>query len=99
MLALAQLLSQAGKAEAGFTQLLQQAENICEVCLRCKKPKSRPIVALPTSTKFNETVSLDLKQVNSITFLHMIDTFSRYRAAEVISNKKPDTIIATIFHR
>ena len=69
----------------------------CQVCKRYKRPPPRPIVGLPTASKFQETVALDLKFYNGKPILHMIDHATRLSAASIIPNKNPETVIKHMF--
>ena len=44
----------------------------CITCFRFKKPSLKPVVSLPMASKFNESVSIDLKSWDKIYFLVMI---------------------------
>ena len=65
----------------------------CNVCKMYKRPPPRPIVGLPTATKFQDTVALDLKFYNGKILLHLIDHATRLSGASVIPNKNPETIV------
>jgi len=55
------------------------------------------VVGLPNSSTFNETVAMDLKTVDNVTFIHMIDLATRYSMAAIVKDKNPETIIQAIF--
>ena len=66
----------------------------CDVCVKFGRPACKPAVSLPMATKFNETVAMDLHQLDKGEYyLHMIDLFTRYSRATIIGNKFPETII------
>ena len=88
--------------EAGVTdmELLKEVDNAtesCETCRRYKRQRPRPVVAFNMGKTFNHLVSMDLKYWNGVYFLVMVDTATRFCRACVISNKKPDTIIQSLF--
>ena len=58
----------------------------CEFCLKFKKPFSRPAVSFLVPDRFNEYVSMDLKEVEKgkVWILHLIDAATRYTAACLI---------------
>ena len=58
-----------------------------EFCLKFKKPFSRPVVWFPVYDKFNEYMSMDLKEIKKgkLWILHLIDAATRYTAACLIS--------------
>ena len=82
-------------------------KKICEQCNVCKKflrSKSRPKIGLPKATTFNETVSLDLKNVSSLInnssdkrfVLYATDEFSKYIKGAIIPNKEQNTVTKAI---
>ena len=76
-------------------KVIDQVLKECDSCARYKRTPSTPVVGLPMATKFNEVVALDLKQFTGINgyVIYMVDMFSRFCKARVISNKKPETVI------
>ena len=67
----------------------------CSTCFIHKKSKPRPKVSPPMANDFNDVISMDLKffhKYNTIV-LYIIDLFSRYIAAHVIPDKKPESVI------
>ena len=83
------------------TKLESSLENVCkscEVCLKFKRPVPRPIVALPLAEKFNDVVAMDLKSFGDNSyFLVLVDHATRYCASVVIHNKKPSTVVQSLF--
>ena len=59
---------------------------------------SKPKVGLPVSRKYNQCVSLDLRErrQNKCYILYVIDTFSRLTRAQIIKNKEPMTIVKAV---
>ena len=52
------------------------------------KPSPRPIVGYAKATTFNETVSMDLHEIQSnVWYMHIIDEFSRLSNAVIIRSK------------
>ena len=49
------------------------------------------------ATRIQEMVAMDLKSYKEHTLLHLIDHFTCLSASSVIPNKKPGTIIESIF--
>ena len=68
--------------------IIDLVDQKCQVCLKYKKPKLRPVVSFSLSKDFNDVVGADLKSVNEILILHMIDHASRFSAASVVKSKK-----------
>ena len=60
----------------------------CDICMRYRKAKRKPIVAFPLPAKsFNETIAMDLKHWSDspkIWFLHIIDHFTQYNVLCVV---------------
>ena len=78
--------------------IINDVSDNCEMCLKYKKPKPRPIVAFPLAKCFNETVVLDLKEWSSNAwFLHMIDYLTRLSTSFVIKSKCKEVIVTKIF--
>ena len=74
------------------TELNKIIDNVileCGTCKLYKKPNARPVVGFSKSTDFNDTVSMDLHQISqNMWYLHMIDEFTRYSNAVIITDKK-----------
>ena len=49
------------------------------------------------SRKFNETVSMDLKEIKGIKILHLVDNFTRFSVASKVNSKESLEIISVIF--
>ena len=66
-------------------------ENIvqsCNTCVRFKRTPPRLVVGLSKAKDFNETISLDMQEMNSgLYYLHIIDEFTRYSNAVIIKKK------------
>ena len=91
------LLKNAGFEKKEYFSALDEVCEKCEICIRYRKPKPRPVVGLPRGQTFNDTVAMDLKSVNNeVLLLHMIDTITRFSSAKVIPNKKKETIVEAI---
>ena len=74
--------------------LLNPELSSCTTCFKFKKP-SQPIVGLSKEEDFNQTVSVDFDKLNpKLWYMHMVEEFTRYSAAAIISTK---TITAKIF--
>ena len=87
------LLSNAGRTDKKLFDSVVKVTLSCPTCQRYRKPKSRPVVSMPMSSTFNETVSAVLKSWNGVYFFVMVDMCSRYCQAVVIRNKLSETII------
>ena len=68
--------------------LLDVIEKNCEICIKYEKPSLKPAVGFSLSKEFNDVISVDLKHVNGITFLHSINNATRFSAAAVVKSKR-----------
>lgn len=88
------LLKSAGVVSDNIFTLLEKVVSKCDLCARFKRTPSRPVVGLPMATCYNETVALDLFEVETnVWVFHMIDMFSRFSAACVIKTKRASEIV------
>ena len=69
----------------------------CEICKKFRKPSPKPVVSLPLAENFNETIAMDLKSYGKVYFLVIVDVYTKFCAAAVINNKRPETIIENLF--
>ena len=53
------LLRDAQIIDKDSEKYLNDLDNTCEVCFKCKKPKPRPVVGFPIAKTFNETLAMD----------------------------------------
>ena len=90
------LLKKSGTVHDKLFQAIEKISSECLVCKKFKKPVSKPIVAMPIASNFNDVLATDLKVWGSKYFLVMIDVATRYCLAVVISNKNPSTIITNV---
>ena len=83
-----------------FLKMIEQCCDRCEICRKFKKPKLKPIVCMPLADKFNGVVCMDLKEHihNRSWIFHMIDSATKYSAAQLITNKKAETVIQAMFN-
>ena len=78
-----------------LSTLIKDVVNSCTTCIKFKKSRSRLIVGLSKTEDFNQTMSIDLHRLKpKLWYMHMVDKFARYSAADIISTK---TIKAKIF--
>ena len=94
---LIRLIRNSGTKNTKLESVLENISKSCEVCLKFKRPVPRPIVALPLAAKFNDVVAMDLKSFGDSYFLVVVDHATRYCSSVVINNKKPSTIIQSLF--
>ena len=91
------LLKDAGIADEEMNQLIKEVQENCETCNSFKRTSLKPVVGFALAKEFNETVSMDLKDVTEHKVFHMIDTATRYSAGAIIKNKTKETIIEKFF--
>lgn len=92
---LTQLIKNSNKYTDTVKKHLETVEINCQSCKMNQKAKPKPKVALPRATRFNEVVSLDLKDYKEGTnkfILYAVDQFSRFTVGALIKNKNPSTI-------
>ena len=63
------------------------------------KEPPRPVVSMPMATSFNETVAMDLKQLNGPWILHIIDMWSRYTTSVFINRKTSRDVINALMQK
>ena len=71
----------------------------CEFYSKFKKTLSRPVVRFSVLDRFNEYVSMDLKEVSKekVWILYLIRTTIRYTGAFLIRRKKKGLVVSYIF--
>ena len=89
------MLRNAGFLNMNMKTTLNKLYETCATCFIHKKAKTKPKVSAPMSQNFNETICMDLKvwPKHGVIILYIIDTFSRFTAAFIIPNKKPESIL------
>ena len=85
---LKKLIRQAGLMDSELNKTIDDVVNSCETCTVYKKQAARPVVGLSKSDDFNQTVAMDLHQLEpNLWYIHVIDEFTRYSNANLIRNK------------
>lgn len=91
---LSKLLINAGTSDQETIELLRSVCEKCEICIVNKKPVPRPAVGLPLATQFNETVAVDLHELeHGIYYLHIIDEFTRFSAGSIMRSKRSSEFV------
>ena len=84
-----------GKWHEDMEQISKECQ--ADVCVLPRKRPSKPVVALPRATRFNEVVTLDLViSMKDKPILFMIYWHSRLTIGTVIPNKKCESVIKAI---
>ena len=91
------LIKTSGITDKNFIDIVKELDEKCDICLRYKKPKSRPVVGFSLAHDFNETVAMDLKPFRNVYIFHMIDHATRYSGGAIIHSKQKEVIIDKIF--
>ena len=94
---LIKLIRDAGYGDKKLEDAVNSLSGSCDVCLRFKRNPSRPVVSIPLARKFNDVISMDLKSYRGVYFLVIVDLFTRYCSAIVLSNKMTSTVIRGVF--
>lgn len=91
---LGNLLKNAGDRRPETQKEVTGIVDNCKICLKFKKPPPKPAAGLPLATTFNETVAVDLHQLEkNLWYLHIIDEFTRYSAGGIMKNKTPKEFV------
>ena len=92
------LLKNAGVENRQYDTIIEDVSENCDICLKYKKVKPRPVVGLSRGRYFNDIVAMDLKKLHTdCTILHMIDMATRYSSAGIVKDKDKSTIVKAIF--
>ena len=91
------LLQNSGVFDDRMADCLAEVMRQCRVYHVIRKTPSRPVVALPRATEFNDLVAMDLKYWSeNVYFLHLIDVFTRFSLATIVTSKKPEMIVHSV---
>ena len=93
---LLRLVKQAGVKDKQFLKMIEETPLDCEVCVRFKKSKPRPVVGMPLASAFNELLAMDIKEIRGTKVLHMVDHATRYSAATVLKTKEAKEIVTVV---
>ena len=96
---LQKLLACTGNNDEESNTILKDIVKNCETCIRYSKPKRKPVVGLPMASTYNETIAVDLHELEpGVWYLHAIDQFTRFSAGSIITTKKPREIVKHFIH-
>ena len=97
---LKRLMDSAGNRDDECIGILKNIVSNCETCIRYSRPKPKPAVGLPMASTYNETVAVDLHELEpGVWYLHIIDHFTRFSAGSIVTTKKPKEIVKHLIHR
>ena len=77
--------------------IINHVINDCKFYQKFAKSVCRPRISHPKATSFNEVVMLDIKEFGSKYVLQIIDIFTRFMQGVLISTKKLENIINSIY--
>ena len=96
---LQRLLKSSGNKDTECDNLLEKIVGECEICQRYSKTTPRPAVGLPLASQYNETVAVDLHELEpGVWYLYIIDQFTRFSAGSVLTTKKSSEIVKHFVH-
>jgi len=94
---LKKLLTCSGNTDEECTTILKDIVKNCETCIRYSKLRQKPAVGLPMASAYNETVAMDLHELEpGVWYLHAIDHFTRFSAGSIITTRKPKEILSAV---
>ena len=93
---LSKFLTNAGVKDGQFFDILQVFGAKCDVCHKYKRKNPRLVVGLSLAKEFNVVIAMDLKPLNNVHILHLIDLSTRYSNAVVVRSKHKDVIVKNI---
>ena len=67
------LIKSAGISDNVLLDVVKSLGENCSICLKYKKPKSKPVGGFSLAHNFNETVAMDLRQFRNVFILHLVD--------------------------
>ncbi|XP_048012163.1 uncharacterized protein LOC125245541 isoform X2 [Megalobrama amblycephala] len=93
------LLASSGNKDAECSVILEKIVSECETCQRYSKTTPKPAVGLPLASQYNETVAVDLHELEpGVWYLHIIDQFTRFSAGSILTTKKSSEIVKHFVH-
>ena len=90
------LLKKSGENSKDVIDLVNEVTKNCDVCASFDKPSPRPIVTMPLSETFNDTIAIDLHALSSQPYkwyVHIIDLHTRFSEAALVSFKSSNTMV------
>ena len=91
------LVRNANIKSSNLEYAIDQVTSNCTICKKYRKPNPRPVVSVPMAHRFNEVIAMDLKSWGDKYFLVIVDLYTRYCTALVISDKSANTVIRGVF--
>ena len=66
---LTNLIKTAGILDEDLLDMVKDLDRSCEICMKYKRPSSRPVVGFSLARDFNETVVMDIEQFRGVYIL------------------------------
>ena len=89
------LLTSAGQhVSSKVSDILQEVIGKCTTCLMHKQTPPKPAVCMPLASDFNQTVAVDLHELQpNLWYLHIIDIFTRFSAGCILKTKQSSEFV------
>lgn len=88
-----------GNKDKACGTILEQIVQECDICQRYRKTKPKPAVGLLLASKYNETVAVDLHELEpGVWYFHIIDHFTRFSAGNILKTNKSSEIVNSFIH-
>ena len=82
------IIRNSGHLNSDVSKIIDNVISQCEICKRYKKPPLRPIGGDAKADSFNETVPMDLHEIQpNVWYMHIIDNFSCLRNVTIKKSK------------
>ena len=89
---LKKLLRSANIHDKELNEEINNIEEQCDICLEYKKSKLKSVVGFSLSIDFNDVVAADVKAMEKVHILHIVDHATRFSAAALVKSKKKEEI-------
>ena len=82
------IIQNAGALNSELSKIIDNVMSKCNICIKYKKSSPPPVVGLAKASTFNETISIDLHEIQlNIWYMHITDEFTRLSNAVIIRSK------------
>ena len=79
------IIHNAGALNSELSKIIDDAIPKCDICINYRKPSPHPLVGYAKATTFNETISMDLHEIQSnIWYMHITHELTRLSNAVII---------------
>ena len=93
------LLNSASIKHDELLKITDSIEQACDVCLKYKKQKLKPVAGVALSKDYNDAVAFDLIVINKTNVLHTVDHVRIFSATTVVKSKKKEQIAEPIIKK